>query len=132
MAFTAKHGVNGLVYVSGSGGELVGASAWSVAIDTQSAEYVKFGDSWVNRVAGVNDWRASLTAWHDQDTKKLQDAAVARTAVVLTIYPDRADLTTFYTGSGIFSYTTEGNSTSVVGQTANIVGNGTLTPTGFS
>lgn len=131
MAFgTAKHGVNGLAYVSG--GEIEGASAWSVAIDTQSAEYVKFGDDWVNRVPGVNDWRASLTAWHDQDAKKLQDAAVARVAVAVLIYPDRADLTTYYNGSGIFSFTSEGNTTSVVGQTANIVGDGELSLTGFS
>ena len=42
MAIVAKHGKNGLIYVSGAG--LEGANAWTYAIDTESAEYAKFGD----------------------------------------------------------------------------------------
>ena len=130
MAVTAVASVNGMIYVSGS--VLEGANAWSVDIDHRSAEYIKFGDSWVNNAHSINAFSATIGAVHDQDTKQLQTAATATTTVAVLIYPNRSDITTFYNFSGIFSAGHNADVGNVVMQTANIVGDGTLTLTGFS
>lgn len=131
MAFgTAVHGLNGLIYISGA--ELEGANAWSINIPSASGEYLKFGDGWMNREKGHKSFNGNISAWHDQDAKKLQDAATATVAVSLLIYPKRSDLTTYYNGSAIFGASSEGNTTSVVSQAGDFVGDGELTLTGFS
>lgn len=131
MAFgTAIASVNGLIYVSGS--ELEGANAWSVDIDHRSAEYIKFGDAWVNNLHSIKGWSVTLGAVHDQDAKKLQDAATATTSVALLIYPNRSDLTTYYSGSGLFSFSSNADVGNAVMQAASVLGNGALTLTGFT
>lgn len=125
MAFgVAGHGVNGIIYVSGA--ELVGANAWSISISTNSAEYVKFGDTWLSRVVGPNDWAGTIGAVHDQDGQQLQDAACAGAAVALLIYPARTDLTAYYSGDAIFEFGSDANSTSAVAHTASFVGHSTM------
>lgn len=131
MAFgAAKSGHNGLVYLSGA--ELEGANAWSVAINKRSAEYIKFGDTWVTNLPSVNDWAGTLGAVHDQDAKKIQTAVTATVAVALLIYPDRGDLTTYYDGSAIFSFSSDASVAAVVSQASTFLGTGTLTLTGFA
>lgn len=131
MAFgVAKHGVNAIVYLSGA--ELEGANAWSLSIETQSADYLRFGSNWVERVAGANDWSGNLGAVHDQDAQKLQLAAIARTLVDLMLYPDRDDATTYFSGQAIFSFGTEVGTDAAISQTSDFVGSGSLTIVGFS
>lgn len=130
MAVTAVASINGMIYVSGA--VLEGANAWSVDIDHRSAEYIKFGDLWVNNVHSINAFSATIGAVHDQDTKQLQTAATTAAAVACLIYPKRTDLTTFYNFSGLFSTGHSASVGNVVMQTANILGTGTLTLTGFS
>ncbi len=131
MTIVVGHGKNGLIYLSGT--ELEEANAWSISINTVgTAEYSKFGDSWMRRNAGINDWSGTLAAWHDRDSKRLQDAVTARTAVAILIYPQRGDLTTFYNGSAIFEMGSSADMTSNVNNTASFVGDNTLTMTGFS
>jgi len=131
MAFgVAKHGLNGQVYISGA--SLEGANAWSINIEVQSAEYLKFGDSWVNRLTGARSWSGTLGAVHDQDAQKIQTAAVAGEDVALLIYPDESDTTTLYSGRAIFSFGTETGTDSAVMQSSDFVGDGALSITGFS
>jgi hypothetical protein len=119
------------VYCSGT--EVFGANTWSVSIPKDSAEYIKFGDSWVNVLPGVNRWSGSIGATHDQATKLLQDAATASIVVSLLLYPQRSDLTTYYSGNAIFSFDSHDVSVDAVESlTASFVGDGTLTLTGFS
>jgi len=130
VAFTtAVHGINGLIYISGT--EIFGANSWSLAITTQSAEYIKHGDSWVDRKAGVGDWSGNLTGWHDQALDSLQDMAVARTALALLIYPLRSDLTAYYSGNAIFSFGSSSSTDAIVGISADFVSDGALAITGF-
>ena len=131
MAFTlAKHGINGAVYISGSGIE--GANAWSISIETQSAEYLKFGDSWVNRLAGANSWGGTISAIHDQDAQKIQVVATAGEDVNLLIYPDSSASADYYSGRAIFSFGTEAGTDSAVTQSADFVATGSLTIGGFA
>jgi hypothetical protein len=130
VEYTAKHGRNGLIYISGV--ELYGANSWTLNISTESAEYAAFGESWKTRLTGLNDWGGSVTAWHDQDGKKLVDAAVAGAVVALAIYPDRGDLTTYASGNAIFSVDRSADMGSIISQTANFVGSGSPTHTGWS
>jgi hypothetical protein len=118
------------VYVSGAVIDF--GNAWSVAIPHDSAEYIKFGDSWVNVLPGVNRWSGTIGATHDQDTKKLQDAATASIVVALLLYPNRSDLTTYYSGNAVFGFGHDVSVDAVSSQTADFVGDGTLTLTGFS
>lgn len=130
MAVVEVHGKNGLIYISGS--ELEGANTWSLRIATASAEVPKFGDAWTDREVGLNDWSGSLDSWHDQESKQLQDAAVAGVSVALLIYPKRSDLTTFYSGNAIFETDGSASMTAAVAQSASFVADGDLTMTGFS
>jgi len=131
MAFTlAKHGINGGVYISGAA--LHGANAWSINIETQSAEYLKFGDSWVNRLTGARSWSGTLGAVHDQDAKQLQTAATAGEDVSLLIYPDSSASADWYSGRVIFSFGTEAGTDSAISQSADFVAHGTLSINGFA
>jgi hypothetical protein len=128
---TAVVSINGLVYVSGS--DLVGANAASISINTRTVEYITFGDTWVNNAAEISEWSGSLGAVHDQDAQLLQTQVTARTSVTLLIYPNRSDLTTYYNGSAIFTgFSHEAALGAAVMQTAEFIGTGTLTITGFS
>lgn len=124
------HGKNGLIYVSGT--QLTYANAWSIKIDTDSVEVPVFGDSWKSRLPGLNDWSGNVAGFHDQDGKTLQTAATAGVAVALLIYPKRTDLSTYYSGSAIFSFGSEGGMDAAVGASADFVGDGALTLTGFA
>jgi hypothetical protein len=131
MAFgAAVHGINGAVYISGA--ILDGANAWSINIETQMADYLKFGDSWVNRLAGAKDWSGNVAAVHDQDAEKLQLAAIAGEDVSLLIYPQESDTTTYYSGRAIFSFSSEGGTDAAVAQSADFSGHGALAIEGFS
>jgi len=131
MTITVGHGKNGLIYLSGA--ELEEANAWSITTTkVGNADYSKFGDTWMRRNPGINDWAGTLTAWHDQDSKRLQTAATTDAAVAILIYPKRTDLTTFYNGSAIFDMGSSADMTSNVNNTASFVGDNTLAFTGFS
>ena len=124
------HGLNGLIYMSGS--EIAAANAWSINIDIDSVETPQFGDTFKKRVTGMGDWSGSISAWDDLTVKVLQNCATAQTSVALLIYPLRTDLTNYYSGNAIFSFGSEGDTGSAVGDTADFVGNDTLTITGWS
>lgn len=130
MAFTAKNGKNGLIYVSGT--ELPGANAWSFNIESESIEYAKFGDTWKSLFSGLKGWGGSVGALHDQAAKILQDAAAYDGTVALLIYPDRTDGATYYGGNAVFSFSSEGGMDAAVGQSSDFTGTGTPSMTGFS
>jgi hypothetical protein len=128
---TAVASINGLVYVSGQ--ELVGANAVAIGINTRTVEYITFGDTWVNNAAEISEFSGSLGAVHDQDAQILQTMVTARTAVSLLGYPSRTDLSTYYNASVIFTaFNHEQSLGAAVMQTAEFIGTGTLTLTGFS
>ena len=130
MAFTAKAGKNGLIYVSGT--EIFGANAWSINVEHESIAYTKFGDEWQSVFSGIKSWAGSVSALHDQDSKVLETAAAYDGTCALLIYPDRLDQGTYYSGNAIFAFGSEAGMTAAVGQTASYTGSGTLTLTGFS
>jgi len=124
------HGKNGLIYVSGT--EITGANAWNVAITQDSVETPQFGDSWKKRTVGMGDWSGSITAWQHDDAKLLADAATAGASVALLIYPSKNSLTDYYSGNGIFGFSSDGGVDAAVGTTGDFVGDDTLTIAGFS
>jgi hypothetical protein len=124
------HGKNGLIYVSGT--EVVGANAWTISIDADSAEASSFGATWKTMLAGLVGWSGSITSWDQTDDKILQDSAAAGATVALLIYPTKNTLTTYYSGSAIFSAGGEGSNASGVSVSASFVGTGTLTCQGFT
>jgi hypothetical protein len=127
---TAMNGKNGLIYVSGT--EIYGANAWDISISHDATEYAVMNDDWKSNFSGLMGWSGSITALADQASKVLQVAAVYDGTVALLIYPDSADITTFYTGSAIFGFGASADLTSAVGRTADFTGTGALTATGFS
>ena len=74
-----------------------------------------------------------MSGIHDQESDVPVDMVIARGSVASLWYPKRSDLTTYWTGNCIFgnaSYTVP--SDNVETWSASFVGNGALTPTGFS
>ena len=124
------HGINGLVYVSGT--ELSGANAWSIDSTVDAAEAPEFGDTWKKHVAGLLTWSGSLSAWEQTDQKILFTAATSGTSVALLIYPVRGTLGDYYSGNAIFAASSAGDSSSAVSKNATFTGDGTLTITGFA
>jgi hypothetical protein len=125
----ARPGKNGLIYISGT--EITGANSWTLRVETATAETPQFGDSWTKQTVGLNSWSGSVSAWDESDSSTLQDAATAGVAVAVLLYPLRSDLTDYYSGNAIFSFGSEVNTGSAIGNTADFVGDGTLTITGF-
>lgn len=125
------HGYNGLIYISGV--ELTGANAWTLNITQDSAEVPQFGDRWKKRVVGMNDWSGNITAWLHQDSKALTTAALAGVSVALLLYPTRADLTDYFSGSAIFGGVgMDTNTSGGITRNGDFVGNDTLTIVGFT
>ena len=124
------HGQNALIYVDGN--EIVGGNAWSLDVGTATVDTPQFGDTWVKRVVGMNDWSGSISAWDQTDESILFTAATGGAAVTLLIYPNSADTATYYTGSAIFGHSADGSTSSAVSANGSFVGNDTLTATGFS
>lgn len=124
-------GKNGLIYISGA--EWADANAWSISIEKDVSGYSVFGDTYERQCVGLIRWSGSLSGFHDQDGKQLQDAAVATIAVALLIYPDRTDNTTYYNGSALFSFDSAGEvGGAAVTANASFTGSGALTITGFA
>lgn len=126
---TNIHGINGLIYISGT--ELVGGNSWSIDVSPDVAQQVAFGGSWKESLKGAQGWSGSVNAYHKNDSKLIFDAALA-TQVSLLIYPDRNTLTSYYSGNAIFGASSDGNTTSVVNRNGSFTGNGALTATGFA
>ena len=124
------HGINGLIYVSGT--ELAGANAWSIDSTVDAAEAPEFGDTWKKHVAGLLTWSGSLSAWEQTDNQLLFQAATAGASVALLIYPVRSTLGDYYSGNAIFAASSAGDSSSAVSKNATFTGDGTLTITGFA
>jgi len=125
-----RHGIKGLIYISGA--QLSAANAWTIAFDTESVEIVYFGSTWKERLVGVNDWSGTITSWGDTDDKMLYAAVTAQAAVALLIYPDRADITTYYSGNAIFSGDESGDVGSAYSRSWAFSGDGTLAATGWT
>jgi len=124
------HGYNGLIYISGT--EITGANAWSLNIPQDSLEVPQFGDRWKKRVVGMNDWSGNITAWMHTDSKVITTAATAGVSVALLIYPTRADLTDYFSGSAIFGANMGAGTGAAISRNGDFVGNDTLTITGFA
>lgn len=124
------HGKNGLIYVSAT--TLTGANAWSIDATMEAAEAPEFGDTWKKHTAGLLTWSGTLNAWEQEDQKLLFSAATANAAVALLIYPNRGDLTNYYSGNAIFGASSSGDTGSSVSKNATFTGDGALTVTGFS
>lgn len=125
-----RHGKNGLIYISGT--EIVGANGWSISIDTDLQETPQFGDGWKKHVAGLNSWNGSVTVWDHEDSSALQDAATAGISVALLIYPVRTELTDYYAGNAIFTFSSEGGTGGAVSNTSDFTGDDSLTVAGFT
>jgi len=132
MAFTPRHGKNGLIYVSGT--ELPGANAWSVNIQSDKADIPIFGDTGARKLKGLHNDGGSITAWHDEAAQILQAAAQADDDVSFLIYPSRNSLTDYYSGNAFFNFSSEGSMDAGISQTADFeCGDGSgMSVTGFS
>lgn len=124
------HGFNGLIYISGT--ELTGANAWTLNMPQDAVETPQFGDTDKKRVVGLRDWSGTIGAWLHEDSKLIENAASARASVALMIYPNRGDLTNYYSGNAIFSMDAGGGVSAAIARNASFVGDDTLTITGFS
>jgi hypothetical protein len=125
-----SHGRNALIYVSGI--EIVGANTWSLARSTSVVATPQVGEAYVRKVAGQYEWSGSINAWDQGDANPLADAAVAQTAVALLIYPYRTTAANYYSGSAIFSFTSDGGTSAGVSENVTFDGTGALTITGWA
>ena len=127
---TVRHGINGLIYVAAT--ELGESNSWRLTITSDLAEGEIFGGTFRQRDKGVNDWSGNITGYLQTDSKVIETAALASTASVILLYPNRSDLTDYYTGSAFFGANIDVSSRALETRAGDFVGAGTLTQTGFS
>ena len=65
------------------------------------------------------------------DSKLIHDCAVKGGTVPILIYPDRDELTDYYSGNVIFGASASGNTGGGVARDGDFVGSGALTIAGF-
>lgn len=131
MAFTPLAGRNGLIYISGTSNEIDGANAWSLNIEHDGIPYSKFGDTWEGTFSGIKRWSGSIGGLKDTAGKLLTNAAVADAVVALLIYPDNTDISTFFSGNAVFSFSAEAGMDSPITGGVDFTGDSTLTITGW-
>lgn len=125
-----RHGINGLIYISGT--ELTGANAWAVNIANDAEEAIQFGGRWKKQLVGGRGWSGSINAYDHSDSKIIANAATAGQSVALLIYPTREDLSDYYSGNAVFGMASGGSTTSSVSRDGDFVGDDTLTITGWT
>ena len=128
------HGIVGCVYLDVGAGyaKLATASGWSVGETGSECEVLRLEDTCITRKRGAIDSAGSITGYHDQEAKVLQEAAQSQTAIPLLIYPDCGDPTTYYTVDAFFDYDHTGDATSCQTLTAPWRGAACLAKVGFS
>lgn len=124
------HGINGQIYVSGT--ELTGANSWSVNVDQDAVEEVKFGDSWKSQKIGARGWSGSVNAYGDNASKLILDAATSGVSVQIIIYPARGDTADSLVGNAVFGSAMDASTTSIFNENGSFVGDGALTIAGFA
>ena len=124
------HGIDGLIYLSGT--EITGGNAWSVNVDNDTEEAMEFGDRWKDLLVGGRGYSGSIGAWMHLDSKVIHDCAVAGSPIAFLIYPDRDELTDYYSGNAIFGASAAGGTGGGVTRDGDFVGTGALGIAGFS
>lgn len=99
------HGKRGQVLMDADGGSplsfvaVADLSMWTLDMKTDRVVTTAFGDTNVNRVAGLPDFSGTLGGWwNSATTPTLFDAVLAGVPVGLKLVPDSADATFFFSG----------------------------------
>jgi hypothetical protein len=129
-----RHGIKACVYLDVGAGyaKLAVASGFSVGETGAECEVLRLEDTCIVRLRGALDSAGSITAYHDQDAKVLQTAAQSNTAIPLLIYPECADVSTYYQITAFFDYDHTGDAGSCQTLTAPWRGADCLSKVGFS
>lgn len=133
MAMTLpKSGINSRIYLSGT--QLSEANSWSIDVSNDRGEYLTFEDAAYSHLVGAYKATVQIDGYHEQDSKRMYDAAVAGVTVATLIYPDYNDTTTFLSFSASYDFSAGGAAAGADAITNSISGtvSGAITPTGFS
>lgn len=128
------HGIKACVYLDGGAGyaKLATASGFSVGETGSECEVLRLEDTCITRLRGALDSAGSITGYHDQEAKVLQEAAQSNTAIPILIYPTCDDVTTYYMVSAFFDYDHTGDAGSCQTLTAPWRAGDCLSKVGFS
>jgi len=129
-----KHGIKACVFIDSGAGyvKLATASGFSVGETGSECEVLRLEDTCISRRRGAIDGAGSISAYHDQDGKVLQAAAQSQTAIPMLVYPECADVTTYYQMTAFFDYDHTGDAGSCQTLTAPWRAADCLSKVGFS
>jgi hypothetical protein len=127
-----RHGISACVYLGTVPTKLTNASGYSIGLTGEECEVVRFESTWKELLRGVLSAAGSITAYHNQDAKVLQDYAQATTETLVLIYPDCSDVTTYYSSLAWFDFEATGDVGSCQTLTAPFRVDGTLSKIGFA
>ena len=128
------HGIVACVFLDvGSGyAQLATASGFSIGETGSECEVLRLQDTCITRKRGAIDSAGSITGYHDQEAKVLQEAAQSQTEIPMLIYPECDDVTTYYSVSAFFDYDHTGDASSCQTLTAPWRGAACLNKVGFA
>lgn len=124
------HGIDGLIYLSGT--ELAGANAWALNVENDTEEAIEFGDRWKDLLMGGRGFSGNVAAWMHLDSKLIHDCAVSGNPQAFLIYPDFETLASYFSGQAIFGSNASGGTGGAVARDGDFVGTGPLSIYGFS
>jgi hypothetical protein len=108
------------------------AAGWVINITGEECEVVRFEDTWKSLLRGVLSGSGSITAYHNQDAKRLADAAQSTTETVVVLYPDCTDISTYYAMVAWFDFEHTADVGSCQTQTGTFRVDGAVNKVGFA
>lgn len=129
-----RHGIKACVYLDiGAGYVKLGtASGFNVGETGSECEVLRLEDECITRKRGARDSAGTITAYHDQEAKVLQECAQSATEIPTLLYPDCSDATTYYQGTNFFDFDHTVDAGSCQTLTAPWRGSGCLSKVGFA
>lgn len=101
------HGIRACVFVDGA--KLPEAYGYNIGWAGDVCEVLRFEDTWKVAHPGGKSGSGNLTAYHNQGAKILATLAQARMAYPMLIYPDCADVLTYYQFEALFDFEASGD-----------------------
>ena len=127
------HGLRACVFLGDAPAQLAVASGWTISINAEECEVVRFEDTWKTLLRGILSGSGSITAYHDQEAKILAALAQSTDADALVLlYPKCTDVTTYYMFDAFFDFEHTADVGSCQTQTAPFRVNGEVQKIGFS
>ena len=132
---TPIHGRKGRLYVGiasdgADASPVANLSKWSLDFSTDDVEVTVFGDTNKVYVSGLPDASGSFSGFYDSASAQLYTSATDGLARKFYLYPSNGTTSIYWSGTGLFDFSIEGDVGGAVGVSGNFKAASAVTKTG--